>query len=663
MGDEFSASIKRLFSNHLHEKVQQFILNNDLSFAIDLQEIDRFDPAITDLILSNPIDAMERFKTVLNDEMGTSKKEDAVIRFYDLPISAQAQIANLRIRSMGRLIQVAGLIQKVSNVAPSTISITYECPACGFDRLKVIQTENKRVPRICTACGKKSKEYAMVSQEMVDKQRIVITSTPQDESTRMEQIEVVAFRDLTDPNIDKTLLPGNRILVSGVLSTRDIMNSGGLASDKEMFLDASYIEVANKDFDSLELTQEEITQIKGLSQDPRIFSRLVDSFAPHLYDLSLPKEAILYQLFGGVTRMSGEKRMRGDINGLLVGDPAMGKSELLKFAVKVAPKSMYISGKTTSGPGLVGAAVTDKHKNWVVEVGALGLMSHGFLAVDELDQFPQDDYKVFNEALEHGEVTIQKAGKAKWSAEEPVLCAGNPKNERFDSFDTIASQITFPKTLLSRFDFIFILKDKPGEKDKEIFSKMMDPDKDLPKDAISTDMLRKYIAYAKRTCFPRLQSGCESLLNDFFYRTRTQYLNNNETLNNTIPVSNRLGESLRRIAEASARWRLSDTATEEDGQRAINITTEYLKQAGIDPTTGRLDTDRVLSGKTSDTRKAEVLIEAIRSKQVGGRSLKFEVYLEMEKLGIGRNEIDMLIEKINRPMVRIIEKADSIILL
>lgn len=57
---------------------------------------------------------------------------------------------------------------------------------------------------------------------------------------------------------------------------------------------------------------------------------------------------------------------------MLVGDPGLGKSQLMKYAVSLVSNSQYFSGNSISGNGLT-ATVTPEKDGAALEAGALVL--------------------------------------------------------------------------------------------------------------------------------------------------------------------------------------------------------------------------------------------------------------------------------------------------
>lgn len=93
-------------------------------------------------------------------------------------------------------------------------------------------------------------------------------------------------------------------------------------------------------------------EVKKLARRSDVYQRLAESLAPEIYGHIDVKKALLLQLVGegemigsfvgGVTRVTDDgMKIRGDINVLLMGDPGVAKSQLLKYISTVAHRGVY----------------------------------------------------------------------------------------------------------------------------------------------------------------------------------------------------------------------------------------------------------------------------------------------------------------------------------
>jgi DNA replication licensing factor MCM5 len=97
-----------------------------------------------------------------------------------------------------------------------------------------------------------------------------------------------------------------------------------------------------------------------LAKDPLAYQRISESIAGAIYGHPDIKKAVACLLFGGSPkRLPDGMRLRGDINILLLGDPSTAKSQFLKFVDRVAPISVYTSGKGSSAAGLTASVIKD----------------------------------------------------------------------------------------------------------------------------------------------------------------------------------------------------------------------------------------------------------------------------------------------------------------
>ena len=180
------------------------------------------------------------------------------------------------------------------------------------------------------------------------------------------------------------------------------------------------------------MLEEREERMRELSQQPDIYDQLVAAFAPSIYEFDDVKRGVLCQLFGATHKVmatSGAGRFRGDINILLCGDPGTSKSQLLQYAVNIAPRGIYTSGKGSSAVGLTAYVTRDPEtKQIVLESGALVLCDGGICCIDEFDKMSDSTRSVLHEVMEQQTVSIAKAGIiASLNARTSILAAANPQ--------------------------------------------------------------------------------------------------------------------------------------------------------------------------------------------------------------------------------------------
>jgi replicative DNA helicase Mcm len=478
-----------------------------------------------------------------------------------------------------------------------------------------------------------------------------------------------------DDDLAGVVTPGDRIVISGILRSFQRNTQQGKSTFFDLVLDGVSIEIEDKEFEDIEITKEEIDEILALGKDTEIFGKVIHSIAPTIYGYEEVKEAMALQLFSGMPKsLPDGARIRGDIHILLVGDPGVAKSQLLRYGVRLAPRGIYTSGKSSTSAGLTATAVKDEfgEGRWTLEAGALVLADMGLACVDELDKMEADDRSSMHEAMEQQTISIAKAGiMATLKSRCALLGAANPKFGRFDRYEPIAKQINMPPALLSRFDLIFILTDEPsvsrdtaiaehilkahyaGElsvRRANVIGSGIEMDEitkamEVIQPVIKADMLRKYIAYTKRNIFPIIQDDARKRLIDFYLSLRKQ----GEDPNSPVPVTARQLEALIRLAEASARVRLSSVITMEDTDRVIRIVMASLKQVMTDPETGRLDADIINVGMGKSQRdRIKVLKEIIRELQEEHKSAVplEEIISKAEDSGIKKDTIEENIMKL-----------------
>ncbi|KAG8036701.1 hypothetical protein G9C98_004023 [Cotesia typhae] len=366
---------------------------------------------------------------------------------------------------------------------------------------------------------------------------------------------------------------------------------------------------------------------KLAKHNPRkdIFELLSRSLAPSIHGHAYIKKAILCLLLGGIEKiLPNGTRLRGDINILLIGDPSVAKSQLLRYVLCTAPRAIPTTGRGSSGVGLTAAVTSDQETGERrLEAGAMVLADRGVICIDEFDKMSDIDRTAIHEVMEQGRVTIAKAGiHASLNARCSVLAAANPVYGRYDQYKTPMENIGLQDSLLSRFDLLFVILDLVDPEQDRIISDHVvrmhryrnaneqdgealplnsnldilstkNPDAVEVEDEnespiyekydpllhgksrsktdqiLSIKFMRKYIHIAK--CMkPKLTEEASKTIADEYSRLRSEDMVESDVAR-TQPITARTLETLIRLSTAHAKARLSKTVTVDDANAAIEL--------------------------------------------------------------------------------------------
>ncbi len=635
------------FKEFLHEAYYTEMIRaagSEESVSVDFSVLDKSLPELGELLLSKP----ERFFEISEESVKQIDLPSPVtLRFFNL--SDIINIRDLRSRHLGKFFSIEGTVRKASEIRPEIMSATWKCTDC--DELMIVPARGGFVskPFKCN-CG--NRNFEQVDKQMVDTRWVVVEEPFElTEGEKPSQLTILLKEDLVSPDGRRYTDPGNRIRITGIL--RDVPKGKAWSTKLDFYHEANHIEPVEIGWHQLDITNEDVAEIKKLSKRKDIYEMLVDSLAPSLYGMREIKESIILQLFGGVPRhLKDGTHFRGDIHILLIGDPSAGKSQLLKLVPEIVPRGRYVSGKGVTGAGLTATVTKDEQfmGGWVLEAGALVLANKGLLSIDEFEKMSQDDQVAMHEALEQGSISIAKASiVATLPAKTSVLAGGNPKFSRFDPYVPISKQITIPDTLLSRFDLKFALRDIPNqERDKNIVDHVLHVRQDenfegaIPK--LDSKLIRKYIAYARDKCKPSLTPEAGKIMRNFYIKTRRKAAGGESA----IPITLRQFEAMIRLAEASAKVQLHPCVRKEDAQRAMKLVKFSLRQLGLDPETGEIDVDRS-EGLTSSSERGRIklILDIINEMSQKKKEIPVQEIRDAAKKD-GIAEVDEILEKLKR---------------
>jgi replicative DNA helicase Mcm len=619
--DEFLSEAKEFFEVNRKEIVRG--LSGDGKVVhVDFDEFAAHSPELAESLIERPEETVQLLEVAL-EELEWAPN-DARVRFIGLPKGQELFIRNIRSKHLGKMITIEGIVRQASEVRPLVTNAKFECPSCGTI-ISVLQIDKKfREPTRCS-CGRRG-GFKEISKDMVDAQVITIEEASDNLHGGEQPKRMVIFlkEDLVDPSMEMRTTPGSRVKIIGILKEIAISSSSGAVLTRfDLAIESNNIIPLEESFEDVDIDEEDERAIKELAGSPDLMKKMVDSMAPSIWGHRDVKTALAFQLFGGVkkTRSDGTK-MRGDVHVLLVGDPGVAKSVMLGFIAGVAPKARYISGKSASAAGLTAAVVRDELlRGWSLEAGAIVLANKGIVCIDEFDKMDEEDRSAMHEAMEQQTITISKATvQATLRAQTSVLAAANPKFGRFDPQQSIPKQVNLVPSLLSRFDAIFIMRDIPSRESDEAIAThvLLEHQQAAKHDVIDTDLLKKYISYAKQKFDPVLTEAAVKAMKDFYVGLRNMP-QMGEGPSRPIPIGARQLEAMVRLAEAHARMRLSKEVEVVDAIAAIDLTKSYLMQVGYDKDTKTFDVDKITGQGAGARNKIHYVQDAIEEleKRVG----------------------------------------------
>jgi len=647
------------------------------SLQISFPQIELFDRALSIELLNKPEQIIKDLECALqNIDLPIDKSFDNVhVRIINLP--SKVQIGDLRSSHLGKFLAIEGMVRKATEVRPKCVKAAFQCLRCGHTTyVEQVGSKFEEPFMGCEeeTCGKKGPFKILIEDStFIDAQKLQIQEPPEDlRGTQAQCLDVDVDSDLTG-----LLLPGERVIINGILKSVQRVLRDGKSNFFDLFLEANSIERMSTAFDELEITPEDEDEINKLSNDPAIYTKMINSFAPLIQGMDDVKEAMVLQQFSGVPKFLPDgSYIRGDSHLLFCGDPSLGKTKLMKSAQARSPRAVFTSGKATTAAGLTAAVLKDEDKfgggRYIVEGGALVMADKGIAFIDEADKMRSQDRDALHDAMEQQEIPLSKAGIiATLKSRAAVFMAANPKYGKFDRYESLAEQIDLPPSLLSRFDLIFILLDDPREKeDAEISHHILNTHQAgelrqqqengnvsvssiLLEEAersitpeISPELFKKYVAYAKKHIFPVMSSDAKEHIHSFFMSLRRAGA---DSKTKSVPITPRQEEAIIRLAESSARVRLSNEVTLEDANRATKLMLNCLKTVGLDPQTGEIDSSIINSGTSLSQRNnikiLKDIIRSLSSKFPGGKIPVSEIIVQAGKQGIEKDKVEANLKK------------------
>ncbi|KAJ2819957.1 DNA replication licensing factor mcm8, partial [Coemansia erecta] len=665
------------FGSYLQAHPESFSMDTDASCLFDYSTLVEASPVpmFAERVYNEPEHLLSCLGLavccVLSSEYGPDAEHilgDHRLHVHLLHHEPLTHMKSLKSSLVGKLVTVRGTVVRTSPIKPLLVQAQYSCLRCGVSQVIKIVEGKHEAPTKCVTQGCKSRVFDIeravdTSTRTVDWQQIriqeKINDDPRDPGRVPRSIDAELLNDLVD-----SVVPGDVVNCTGIVKVMQSDEGKGKGRPNSLYIlyldtvainkvggadgtsgvgameNAGGEDMTTKD--GIHFSSKDLQFIREVHKEPGLFRLLVNSFSPGIFGHEMVKAGIMLALFGARKRTASDRGsidIRSDSHVLVVGDPGLGKSQMLSAVGQIAPRGVYMCG--TSGISTSGLTVTlvkeSGSGDFALEAGALVLSDMGCCAIDEFDKVSSEHSSLL-EAMEQQSISIAKGGLVcSLPARASVIAAANPAGGHYNKAKTVSENLKINSALLSRFDLVFILLDRPdvdmdrflsehvmalhsGSKSREESASqharqngvgeaaaggslrdMLRARPGEKMDFIPPPLLRKYVAYARKYVHPWLTPAATRKLQEFYLELRRSH----RTIDST-PITTRQLEAMVRLAEARARAELREEVTEGDADNVIEIMRCSLFQTYEDEE-GAMDFSRSQMGTgvsgTSDVKR------------------------------------------------------------
>ncbi|KAH0459614.1 hypothetical protein IEQ34_012428 [Dendrobium chrysotoxum] len=638
VNEDVMAANKRAFLNFLDEDVgkgfymkaiRDMVQNKRCRLILGMDDIRSYSLDLARRLIRNPGDFIQPISDALtevtrNVDPKYLKEGERVLAGFSGPFGFhKVTPRDLMSSFIGSMVCVEGIVTKCSLVRPKVVKSVHYCPTTslftsreyrditsmtGLPTGSVYPTRDENGNLLVT-------EYGLC--EYKDHQTLSMQEVPENSAPGQlpRTVDVIIEDDLVD-----SCKPGDRVSIVGIYKALPGKSKGSLNGVFRTVLIANNVSLLNKEANAPIYSLEDLKRMKEIAKRNDTFDLLGNSVAPSIYGHLWIKKAVILLMLGGVEKnLKNGTHLRGDINMMMVGDPSVAKSQLLRAVMNIAPLAISTTGRGSSGVGLTAAVTSDQETGEKrLEAGAMVLADRGVVCIDEFDKMNDQDRVSIHEVMEQQTVTIAKAGiHASLNARCSVIAAANPIYGTYDRSLTPTKNIGLPDSLLSRFDLLFIVLDQMDpEIDRQIaehvshmhryctddggigafekgarYTEEDDGDVNAPifvkydrvlhghekkrgkrqkNERLTIKFLKKYVHYAKNRIQPRLTDEAADHIATLYAELRDASASA-KSGGGTLPITARTLETIIRLSTAHAKLKLRNEVLKGDVEAALMV--------------------------------------------------------------------------------------------
>jgi replicative DNA helicase Mcm len=256
-----------------------------------------------------------------------------------------------------------------------------------------------------------------------------------------------------------------------------------------------------------------------------VVNKLAEMFATSVIGNNYVKKGLLLCAASTSTDKSSKK-----LNAILVGDPGLAKSLLLKKSTRLVPNSRYESVQFATGKSLTAIVTKEEGDALILRIGPIPQAKGAIAALNEIGRMSYEDQGLLLDIMQEQQFTTNKFGRNfHIDAPTAIIASANPVGGSWRSYNNDndsridLDKIPTIKPLLDRFDFIFIYIDNRSVSHLSEYADRKSEMEDRPTPDY-TAYIAKHIMYAKQLYpKPKFSEEAKLMLNQYYVNVRANY--------------------------------------------------------------------------------------------------------------------------------------------